>query len=109
MDILLSPDDPEREAQKQLLQKVAADEADERDWRTRAPPAAAEAPSAGAAEAAPKARELPADPNAPKIQRAEDVGKMAWHAGAAAAVEGAEQVCVCACWQAADCWGAGSR
>lgn len=93
LDIMLSPDDPEREAQKQLLQKVAADEADERDWRVRAPlPAAPAGPisstAPGGEPAAP--RPLPTDPNAPKIQRAEDVGKTAWHAGAAVA-EGPEQ------------------
>ena len=34
-DILLAADDPGRQEQQQLLQRVAADEADERDWRSR--------------------------------------------------------------------------
>ena len=37
LEIVLDPQDPEREAQRALLQRVAADDADERDWRTRTP------------------------------------------------------------------------
>jgi translation initiation factor 4G len=70
-EILLDPSDPEREAQKALLQRVAADDADERDWRSRTPlpPTGAQQPAQPAA---------PADPNAPKIQRATDLGRTAW-------------------------------
>jgi translation initiation factor 4G len=73
VEILLDPSDPEREAQRQLLQRVAADDDDERDWRSRTPlpPTAA-----GAQQTAQPA--APADPNAPKIQRATDIGRTAW-------------------------------
>ena len=37
LEIVLDPSDPEREAQRALLQRVAADDADERDWRSRTP------------------------------------------------------------------------
>ena len=71
LEIVLDPQDPEREAQRALLQRVAADDADERDWRTRTPlpPAAAQQPAREA---------TPTDPNAPKIQRATDLGRTAW-------------------------------
>lgn len=75
LEIVLDPNDPEREAQRQLLQKAAAtDDADERDWRARAP-----APAPGGPQ--PAREPVPADPNAPKIQRATDVGRTAWAAG----------------------------
>lgn len=69
----MDPSDPEREAQRQLLQRVAADDADERDWRSRTPLP----PTAGGAQQ-PTQPAAPADPNAPKIQRATDIGRTAW-------------------------------
>lgn len=104
-DILLAADDPGREQQQQLLQRVAADEADERDWRARSvlPPAPAAAAAAGGAAPAPQqqggagwrpdqqptAAAAAAGGEAPKIQKAADIGRTAWHAGTA--VEGSEQ------------------
>lgn len=102
-DILLAADDPGREQQQQLLQRVAADEADERDWRSRSapPPAPADAqqqqqpgrrPEGGAPAASSAAAPAAAGSGsgeAPKIQKAADLGRTAWHAGVAA--EGAEQ------------------
>jgi len=73
VEILLDPSDPEREAQRQLLQRVAADDADERDWRSRTPLP----PTAGGAQQMAQLA-APADPNAPKIQRATDIGRTAW-------------------------------
>jgi hypothetical protein len=108
-DILLAADDPGREQQQQLLQRVAADEADERDWRARStlPPAPASAqqqqqqqqppqqpqpgwrpdqqPSSSAAAPTPAA----GGPEVAKVQRATDIGRTAWHAGEA--TEGADQ------------------
>ena len=72
VEILLDPSDPEREAQKALLQRVAADDADERDWRSRTPLPPTAAGQQSARDAA------PTDPNAPKIQRATDIGRTAW-------------------------------
>lgn len=72
LEIVLDPADPEREAQRALLQRVAADDADERDWRSRTPLPPAPAQQPAAREAA------PADANAPKIQRATDLGRTAW-------------------------------
>lgn len=66
----MDPSDPERETQRQLLQRVAADDADERDWRARAPLSAPATQQEGARESQ--------DPNAPKIQRAADLGRTAW-------------------------------
>lgn len=109
-DILLAADDPGREQQQQLLQRVAADEADERDWRARSTlppaPAAAAAPASGAAPAAQQQGGAGWRPDqqpaaaaaggaggaggeAAKIQKAADIGRTAWHAGTA--VEGADQ------------------
>ncbi|KAI3428363.1 hypothetical protein D9Q98_006743 [Chlorella vulgaris] len=108
-DILLAADDPGREQQQQLLQRVAADEADERDWRARStlPPAPASAqqqqqqqqppqqpqpgwrpdqqPSSSAAAPTPAA----GGPEVAKVQRATDIGRTAWHAGEV--TEGADQ------------------
>jgi hypothetical protein len=69
LEIVLDPNDPDREVQRKIIQQVAAaDAGDERDWRARAP--------------APQSNErteevAPQDPNAPKLQRAEH----AWYAG----------------------------
>ena len=109
-DILLAADDPGREQQQALLQRVAADEADERDWRARSapPPAPAGAPAGAPAAqqqqpgwrpdaapaaggAAPAAAAAGGQGGDAKIQRAADVGRTAWHAGAGATAEGAEQ------------------
>ncbi|RMZ56687.1 hypothetical protein APUTEX25_002776, partial [Auxenochlorella protothecoides] len=106
LDIVLDPSDPTRLAQQQLLQRVAADSADERDWRahgafTPAPAgdgaAAGAAASAGASAASapygaaqPSHAPGPADPHAPKIQRASDLGRTAWSAGGSGA-EGTAQ------------------
>lgn len=49
---------------------MAADDADERDWRSRAPLPAPATQQEGARESQ--------DPNAPKIQRAADLGRTAW-------------------------------
>lgn len=93
-DILLAADDPMREQQQQLLQRVAADEADERDWRARSAPPPAPAGAAGTQQQEPPGRRPDQAAGAgggegAKIQRATDLGRTAWHAGAAA--EGAEQ------------------
>jgi translation initiation factor 4G len=91
LEIVLDPSDPQRDVQRALLQRVAADEADERDWRSRAPaPSPAGAPPAGAPAAAAARESAPQDPNAPRIQRATDIGRTAWAAGVAEA-EGTAQ------------------
>ncbi|GAB4821712.1 hypothetical protein N2152v2_008758 [Parachlorella kessleri] len=113
LEIFLDADDPEREAQKQLLQKVAAagDDADERDWRSRQAlptlpadgqqrqqqpadgqqrqPAAA-GRGAGAEQGGGGAAAGGGDEsNLPRLQRAAETGKSAWVAGTAS--EGTEQ------------------
>ena len=104
-DILLAADDPGREQQQQLLQRVAADEADERDWRSRTtlPPGPAPAPAAAGGQQQQQQQQQPGwrpdqQPGMPppsggaeaaKIQKATDIGRTAWHAGVA--TEGVEQ------------------
>ncbi|KAL6776186.1 EIF4G1 [Auxenochlorella protothecoides x Auxenochlorella symbiontica] len=106
LDIVLDPSDPTRLAQQQLLQRVAADSADERDWRAHGaftPAPAGDGAGAGAAASAgasaasapygaaqPSHAPGPADPHAPKIQRASDLGRTAWSAGGSGA-EGTAQ------------------
>jgi translation initiation factor 4G len=87
LEIMLDPNDPSREAQRALILKVA-DDSDERDWRSRAPPSTADGSSSTPPPmpAAPRQE----DPNAPKMQRATDIGRTAWQAGAAP-IEGADQ------------------
>jgi hypothetical protein len=111
VELMLDPNDPEREAQMAALQRAAAEAAeggDERDWRSRtplppgpAPQRDASAPSgpspsasangggggggaAAAAAPAPHHPSAPAssDPNA-KMQKASDLGRTAWALGAA--------------------------
>lgn len=79
IEIILDPSDPEREAQRKLVQKVAGDENDERDWRSRA--------RAGDQKGKHKDGK-PSD--ASKIQRASDLGRTAWAAGDESA--GSQQV-----------------
>lgn len=90
LEIVLDPSDPQREAQRALLQRAAGTEMDERDWRSRTqlpPKGQATAPAASKAQ---REEKPPADPNAPRIQRATDIGRTAWAAGAGE-VEGSVQ------------------
>lgn len=73
---MLDPNDPDREAQRAVLKSAGADDNDERDWRARAP-----APTADQQQQQPPREPTPIDPNAPKIQRATDLGRTAWAAG----------------------------
>lgn len=88
LEIVLDPSDPHREAQRALIQRVVADEADERDWRARAP-TPTPAPTGPQTGTRGEAGGMP-DSNAPRIQRATDLGRTAWAAGAADA-EGSAQ------------------
>jgi translation initiation factor 4G len=91
LEIVLDPADPEREKHRRLLQRVVADDADERDerdWRSRTPlPPVSSTPSQSNTS-----NSAPADANAPKIQRAADLGRTAWAPAApASAVDSATQ------------------
>ena len=77
LEILLDPNDPDREAQKALLRSTA-DDSDDRDWRTRAPLPREEAGQS-------KEKSEGGNKN---IQRATDIGRKAWAAGTTA--EGTE-------------------
>lgn len=72
IEIILDPSDPDRDAQRKLLQKVAGEETatgqDDRDWRSRA--------TAGGKQGG-KQKQM----DASKIQRASDLGRTAWAAG----------------------------
>jgi hypothetical protein len=97
LEVFLSADDADREAQKRILRQVAAEETDERDWRTRNPPPAATAMEGQHEQQQQQRQQQPAASETTetalgdvKIQRATDLGKTAWHAGTV--TEGIEQV-----------------
>lgn len=76
LEIVVDPSDPDRDAQRKLVQKVVGEDADDRDWRSRSSPAQGD----GKTQSKQK-EDSSADPNAPKIQRASDLGRTAWAAG----------------------------